>query len=377
MLEPNCVDRATASATAASDRALRGVGGGGQGSDDRYRSRQLDDAARQARQRRGPGRRGPCPPRPETVRRRCREIPRALLLVDALRRRSEERDVVGHGRVLLRLRHLAADLVEQGFVRVDEGTELLDEARLRPLQLVDLGDELHALALGVGDDLLRLQLRVRHEDLGFLAGVRLHVVGQALGGGERLLEQMLALLVVRDARLAPSQLLVLLVELARHLLQLGGAQFEEKSHLALVHSSKSYLAEGLLLQVERSEFHGSEDTPTGEHPFLRASLSTEGVAIFSTGRTAGRDGGVAPRTPFRRPCLTRYIASSARARSDSGVWASSGNAATPMLAVIRTGPKSASARKRFSAILARMRFAASIAWSLLVSGSMSTNSSPP
>src|SRR3954454_7866612 len=39
-------------------------GGGGEGSDDRYRSRQLDEAAGQARQRRGPGRRGPSPPPP-------------------------------------------------------------------------------------------------------------------------------------------------------------------------------------------------------------------------------------------------------------------------------------------------------------------------
>src|SRR3954449_9642779 len=47
-------------------------------------------------------------PRPATGPMTVPSGPWTLLLVDALRRRSEERDVVGHGRVLLRLRHLAA-----------------------------------------------------------------------------------------------------------------------------------------------------------------------------------------------------------------------------------------------------------------------------
>src|SRR5206468_8599553 len=102
-----------------------------------------------------------------------------------------------------------------------------------------------------------------------------------------------ALLVVRDAGLAPAQLLVLLVELAVQLLHLGGAQLEEEAHLALIQSSKPRLAKRLLLQVERSELHGSEDTPTDELPFL----ATEG----SVGRAAGGLAtGAAARTPSRR-----------------------------------------------------------------------------
>src|SRR5205814_1250320 len=183
----------------------------------------------------------------------------------------------------------------------DQRAELLHEPRAGALQLVDLLDELHALALGVGDDLLRLGLGVRGDDLGLLAGVRLHLVRQPLGRGERLLEQLLALLVIGDAGLAAAQLLVLLVELAVQLLHLGGALLEEEADLALVQSSESHLAERLLLQVERSELHGSEDTPTAELPFR-----TRVGSVFRP--TGGRVVGEAASTPSRRPCFTRYMA---------------------------------------------------------------------
>src|SRR6266849_1398292 len=48
----------------------------------------------------------------------------------------------------------------------------------------------------------------------------------------------------------------LLVELADQVLHLGGAGLEERAHLLLVHAAEAQLAEGLLLQVDRSQLHG-------------------------------------------------------------------------------------------------------------------------
>src|SRR5207248_8606793 len=82
-----------------------------------------------------------------------------------------------------------------------------------------------------------------------------------LRSGQRLLQELLAVLELVDPRFAPAQLLVLPVQLANQLLQLGGDEIQPGAHLALVEATQSDLAEGLLVQVERGELHGSEDTP--------------------------------------------------------------------------------------------------------------------
>src|SRR5262249_39998591 len=171
-----------------------------------------------------------------------------------------------------------------------------------------------------------LQLRVRQDDVGLFARVGLHLLGQPLRGGQRLLQQLLAVLELVDPGLPAPQLLVLLVQLPRHLLELARHEVEERPHFLLVEAAEPGLAEGLLLQVEGRQLHGSEDTPAVKVP-LRSPLASPGCSL---------DGALW--TPPRAIALTRYIASSATRSSDSGSRASSGNAATPTDAVSLSGP---------------------------------------
>src|SRR3989475_3306382 len=239
-----------------------------------------------------------------------------LLLVH---RRRQKRHVVRRRRLfLLRLR---PHVVEHRLVLIEQRLQLLHEARARPLQLLDLADQLHPPGLGVRGDLLRLQLGVGDDDVRLLAGVDLHLLGQLLRGGQRLLEELLAVLEFVDPGLAAAQLLVLAVELARQVLPLGGDEAEPGAPLALVEAPERDLAEGLLLQVEGSELHGSQDTPAVKVPVRSGAL----------GETAAK-------TPPRCEAFTWYMASSARRIRFSGSRASSGNAATPRLAVSFTGP---------------------------------------
>src|SRR5437660_2605765 len=273
-------------------------------------------------------------------------------------RRRQKRDVVRRRRLfLLRLR---AHVVEHRLVLIEQRLHLLHERHARPLQLLDLADQLHPSRLRIRDDLLRLQLGAGDDVFHLLAGVDLHLLCHLLGGGQRLLEELLAVLEFVDPGLAAAQLLVLAVELARQLLQLGGDEVEPGAHLALVESPERDLAEGLLLQVEGSELHGSEDTPAVKVPVRSGAL----------GETAAK-------TPPRWEAFTWYMASSARRIRFSGSRASSGNAATPRLAVSFTGPQGLSPRTACWAISAPVRRAAATAWSLRVSGIRAANSSPP
>src|SRR5207249_4117956 len=179
-----------------------------------------------------------------------------------------------------------------------------------------LPDQGHPARLRVGDDLLRLQLRLGEDDVRLLAGVRLHLLGHLLRGGQRLLQKLLAVLELVDPRLAPAELLVLSVRLADQLLQLRGDQIQPGADLALVEAAQSDLAKGLLVQVEGSQLHVSEDTSAVKVPVR-----------------SGCFGVTAANTPPRCDALTWYIASSARRIRFSGSRASSGKAATPRLAV--------------------------------------------
>src|SRR5204863_7567729 len=282
--------------------------------------------------------------------------PRPLLLL--AHRRREERHVVCRRRFfLLRLR---PQVIEHRLVLIQYPLQLLHERRPRALQLLDLSHQLHPARLRVGDDLLRLQLGLGDDDVHLLAGVRLHLLCDLLGGGQRLLQELLAVLELVDPRFAPAQLLVLPVHLADKLLQLGGDDIQPGAYLALVEATQSDLAEGLLVQVEGRQLHGSEDTPAVKVPVR-----------------SGGFGETAANTPPRSDALTWYIASSARRIRFSGSRASSGKAATPRLAVSLIGPYGLSARKGWRAICPPMRRAAATAWSLLVSGITIMNSSPP
>src|SRR5205085_10303911 len=118
--------------------------------------------------------------------------------------------------------------------------------------------------------------------------------------------QLLAILELVDAGLAAAELLVLPVQLADQLLELGGDQIEERAHLALLQTPEGGLAERLLLQIERRELHRSEDT----------------AAVKVCAGSGGRSGVTAARTPPRCSAFTRYIASSARLMRFSGSRAS-------------------------------------------------------
>src|SRR5438128_5140661 len=280
---------------------------------------------------------------------------RLLFLAD---RRRQERHVVRCRRLfLVRLR---PQVVEHRLVLIEQPLQLLHERRPRPLQLLDLSNQGHPSRLRVGDDLLRLQLALGDDDVGLLARVRLHFLGHLLRRGQRLLQQLLAVLEFVDPRFPAAQLLVLPVQFADQLLQLRGDQIEPGADLALVEAAQSDLAKGLLVQVEGRQLHVSEDTSAVKVPVRSAGF----------GETAAN-------TPPRCDALTWYIASSARRIRFSGSRASSGNAATPRLAVSLIGPYCLSARKDWRAISPPMRRAAATAWSLLVSGIRITNSSPP
>src|SRR5258708_2080137 len=226
-----------------------------------------------------------------------RKVDAGLFLVHPLvhRRREDAHVVAGRGGRRFACLMLAAAVVEDRFGRLDNRAELLDEAGARALELVDLGDELLPPPLRVGDDLLGLQLRLGEDDVRLLARVGLHLLGEALRRGQRLLQQLLAVLELVDARLAPPQFLVLAVELALQVLELRGHEVEVLPNLFLVDAAEAPPAERLLPEVERSELHGSEDTTAVKDTFLAASGSAAWLA------------GAAPRTPPRRSALTQYM----------------------------------------------------------------------
>src|SRR5262245_11159485 len=102
---------------------------------------------------------------------------------------------------------LVAVHVEQAQVLLDRRADALRERVALDTQRLDRALELPRLATRLVEVLRTLDLGLAHDERRLLAGLLFDLVGQALGGEERLLEDALALLEIGDARLDLRELL--------------------------------------------------------------------------------------------------------------------------------------------------------------------------
>src|SRR4030095_16839788 len=98
--------------------------------------------------------------------------------------------------------------VEQPQVLLDRGAHPLLEGVALDAKVLDHALDLTGLARGLIEELTALDLRLFDHELGFLARLLLDVLRQLLRGHQRVLEDALALFVVRDPGLDLGQLLL-------------------------------------------------------------------------------------------------------------------------------------------------------------------------
>src|SRR5258705_625319 len=148
-------------------------------------------------------------------------------------------------------------LVDHALVHVERGAEPLRHLAPLPLELEDLVPE-HGLLGAVGlEELLALQLGLPQDEGRLAARPFLHLLGELLGGNQRLLEHLLPVL---EAARAVLQHLELLLEervlLDQRLVVLGDV-LEEGVHLLDIEAAEHSHRELLLPNVHGCDAHGS------------------------------------------------------------------------------------------------------------------------
>src|SRR5262249_29235598 len=144
-------------------------------------------------------------------------------------------------------------------VALERGAEVLDELAPYAAQGLDLAPDPCFLGAALLDDLLAAQLGLAHLQLRLLARRRLHLVAEAVGRDQRLLQRPLALVEAARTLLERGHLLLQLRVLLQHRLVVLGHVVEERVDLVDVEPAKPAHAELLLANIERTNAHETSD----------------------------------------------------------------------------------------------------------------------
>src|SRR2546425_8329323 len=209
--------------------------------------------------------------------------------------------------------------VEQSQVLLDGGADTLLESVALDAQVLDHPLDLARLARRLVQELRPLELRLLDHELALPARLLLDVLGQLLGGEERLLEDPLALLVVGDAGLDLGQLLLERVVLDDQPLELARDQVEERADLLLV-EAPHLPGEPVAVDVDRCDLHALLLSPKRARPtrtiVAPSSTATSKSSVMPIDRCRSSSAACRPcascRSPRRRRKYGRLVSGSGR-----------------------------------------------------------------
>ncbi len=145
---------------------------------------------------------------------------------------------------------------EQRTVLVDDGLRRRQELRALPFEFADVAQQLRETLLGALENALGIEFGAAEDDVGFLLGATLDLVGDALRGDHGFFEGFFAAAVVLDEASRRALVFTQLVVLARELFHFTSDEVQERIDLGLVETAAETGAKTLLLDVKRCEAHG-------------------------------------------------------------------------------------------------------------------------